>query len=101
MAKKQSHSTVLEPRREASRKRESNGAGQHPETRKRVERRAGSNTSAARFGIGEANLARRREFIRLVEDDRQLLMRLEPWASRVTPEIAREFSLGSSVLAPR
>jgi methyl-accepting chemotaxis protein len=90
MAKKQSHSAVLDPPREPARKREPNGAGR-VENGKRGEPSDGSRTSAARFGIGEGNLARRREFIRLLEDDRQLLMRLEPWARRVAPQIAREF----------
>ncbi|GIV00947.1 MAG: hypothetical protein KatS3mg014_2562 [Actinomycetota bacterium] len=44
-----------------------------------------------RFGIDEGNLARRREFIRLGEEDRSLLERLLPWAERVAPDIAREF----------
>ena len=43
------------------------------------------------FGIAEANLARRREFIRLTEYDRQLLMSLHEWAAGVAPAIAREF----------
>ena len=46
---------------------------------------------AKRFGINEANLAKRREFVRLSDDDRRLLARLEPWAHRVAPSIAREF----------
>ena len=46
---------------------------------------------AASFGIEEANLARRREFIRLGETDRQLLLGLNEWAARVAPEVAREF----------
>jgi len=46
---------------------------------------------APAFGIGEASLARRREFIRLGEEDRKILMGLQDWASRVAPAIAREF----------
>jgi methyl-accepting chemotaxis protein len=46
---------------------------------------------AERFGIGEANLARRREFVRLGEADRQVLMRLESWAATVAPAVAAEF----------
>ena len=46
---------------------------------------------AASFGIREANLARRREFIRLSEDDRQVLLRLRDWAAEAAPAIAREF----------
>lgn len=44
-----------------------------------------------RYGIDEENLARRKEFIRLGEQDRSLLERLLPWAERVAPDIAREF----------
>ncbi len=50
-----------------------------------------SRALAPRFGIGETNLAIRREFIRLNEDDRQVLMRLESWADREAAEIAPEF----------
>jgi methyl-accepting chemotaxis protein len=53
-------------------------------------RRAGGEM-AARFGIAESNLARRREFVRIGERDRQLLLGLVGWASRTAPEIAREF----------
>jgi methyl-accepting chemotaxis protein len=53
-------------------------------------RSAGRPLGAA-FGINEANLARRREFIRLDEDARALLLRLEPWAIQAAPAIAREF----------
>lgn len=45
----------------------------------------------ARFGITEATLARRREFIRLTEKDRKLLLKLAPWAEKHAAEIAREF----------
>jgi methyl-accepting chemotaxis protein len=89
MARKQNLAAVLEPLREAGKKRQSNDMVK-AEVGKRAERK-GSNNSAGRFGIGDANLARRREFIKLVEDDRQLLMRLLPWATRVAPAIAHEF----------
>jgi methyl-accepting chemotaxis protein len=46
---------------------------------------------APRFAIDESNLALRREFIRLDEDDRRLLMGLEAWAAGEAPEIAAEF----------
>ena len=46
---------------------------------------------ASTFGIAEASLARRREFVRLGEDDRQLLAGLQDWAARTAPLIAREF----------
>ncbi len=47
--------------------------------------------SAQRFGIDEANLAIRRNFIRLGEQERSLLAGLTPWARSVAEEIAREF----------
>ncbi len=46
---------------------------------------------AEKLGIDEANLARRREYVRLSEEDRALLVELRPWAQRVAPDIAREF----------
>ena len=45
----------------------------------------------ASFGISEASLARRREFVRLGEQDRQLLMGLQDWAARVAADVAKEF----------
>ncbi len=54
-------------------------------------RRRADNTLAPRFGIDEANLAWRREFIRLTEDDRQLLMELVDWASRNASAISHDF----------
>ena len=53
--------------------------------------RRGARSLAPRFGIGEANLARRREFLRISENDRQLLLSLAGWAAGVAPVIAREF----------
>jgi methyl-accepting chemotaxis protein len=53
--------------------------------------RSPEHSLAAQFGIGEGNLARRREFIHLNEDDRTLLIRLEPWMTQAAPSIAREF----------
>jgi methyl-accepting chemotaxis protein len=46
---------------------------------------------APRFGIDEANLAMRREFVRLDEEARELLAGLAPWAAGVAADIAREF----------
>ena len=54
-------------------------------------RRHPENALASRFGIDEANLARRREFIRLTEDDRELLAGLVAWASAHAPSVSREF----------
>ena len=44
-----------------------------------------------RFGLTEQNLAQRREFLRLDEADRELMIELIPWAKSVAQELAREF----------
>jgi len=46
---------------------------------------------ATRFGINEANLASRREFVRLGTADCALLDRFVPWAEEHAPDLAREF----------
>ena len=46
---------------------------------------------AQRFGIDEASVARRREFIRLGSEERDLLTRMLPWARKNAPLIAKEF----------
>jgi hypothetical protein len=51
---------------------------------------SGYRTSVERFGIDEANLGVRRDFIRLGEEERILLMSLIPWARSVAAEIARD-----------
>src|SRR3974390_2152515 len=43
------------------------------------------------FGINEENLRKRKEFIRLSEEDRKILQKLKPWAVKVAPQIAKEF----------
>jgi len=43
------------------------------------------------FGIDDASMASRRAFIRLDEDDRELMASLAPWMQSVAPDIAREF----------
>ena len=53
-------------------------------------RRAGANL-AAKFGITEANLSWRREFIRLTAADRQVLSGMTDWAARNASGISREF----------
>jgi methyl-accepting chemotaxis protein len=94
MARRQNHGAVMEPpvREEA-----------HPADRRHAHRaeapaafqmppsQAGQAALAPRFGVNEGNLAVRREFVRLSEDDRRLLVRLEPWAARVAKNIAHEF----------
>jgi methyl-accepting chemotaxis protein len=44
-----------------------------------------------RYGIDEDNLAERRQFLRLSEEDRLLLAELTPWARSVAPELAKQF----------
>ena len=84
MTRKQSNAAVLEP----PRANPPAMASPHPATP--PSHRAGR-ALAARFGVAESNLAVRREFIRLGEEDRKLLTKLEPWAARVAADIAREF----------
>jgi hypothetical protein len=84
MTRKQSNAAVLEPPTNHS------AAIVKPHAAAQSSHRAGR-ALAPRFGIGESNLAVRREFIRLGEDDRKLLAKLEPWAGRVAADIAREF----------
>jgi len=43
------------------------------------------------YKITEENLAIRREFIRLGEKDRNIILELIPWAKKVAPKIAKEF----------
>jgi methyl-accepting chemotaxis protein len=48
-------------------------------------------SSVQRFGIDESNLAIRRQFIRLGEQERTLLAELTPWAQSVAAGMAKEF----------
>jgi methyl-accepting chemotaxis protein len=48
-------------------------------------------SSAQNFGIDESNLEIRREFIRLGEEERSLMVGLIPWARSIAPQIAKEF----------
>jgi len=93
MARKQNHGAVLEP--PVSEQRQPAVRAHHANAEMTAfhmpAAKAGDPVLAPRFGINEANLAVRREFIRLTEDDRRLLARLEPWAARVSRTIAREF----------
>jgi methyl-accepting chemotaxis protein len=52
---------------------------------------SGTASNAQRFGINETNLAVRRSFIRLGEEERRLLHALAPWARSVAAEIAKKF----------
>ncbi len=44
-----------------------------------------------KYGINEENLAQRRKFLRLGEEERTLLGGLAPWAKSVAPEVAKAF----------
>jgi methyl-accepting chemotaxis protein len=46
---------------------------------------------AQKYGIDESSVARRREFIRLGQEERELLSRMTPWAVKNAPLIAKEF----------
>jgi methyl-accepting chemotaxis protein len=48
-------------------------------------------SSARNFGIDESNLETRRKFIRLGEEERNVLAGLISWSRSVAPQIAREF----------
>jgi len=93
MARRQNHGTVMEPPvwEEAPVADQTNNGGVEAAAFHPPASKAGQMALAPRFGINEANLAVRREFVRLSEDDRRLLARLEPWAARVSKTIAREF----------
>jgi len=54
-------------------------------------RRAADARLAARFGIDEANLAHRREFVRLDEEDRRLLAGLVDWAASRATAVSTAF----------
>jgi methyl-accepting chemotaxis protein len=51
----------------------------------------GGENLSARFGFDNRSIAQRRQFIRLGEEERELLEGLAPWASSVASEIAKEF----------
>jgi methyl-accepting chemotaxis protein len=48
-------------------------------------------SDAQNFGIDESNLETRRQFIRLGEEERQLLAGMISWARSIAPQIAKEF----------
>ena len=52
---------------------------------------AGADSMARRFGMDEHSLAARRQFIRLGEEDRQVLGEMAPWAQEVAPNTAHDF----------
>lgn len=63
---------------------------QHPEVRVKWNH-LGQDSAAMRYGMDEQSLAQRREFIRLDEEQRELLAEMAPWAQAVSAEIARDF----------
>jgi hypothetical protein len=62
-----------------------------PATHAGVGARRSDSALARRFGIDEANLPWRREFVRLTEEDAKLLAGLVDWASSNATSIACEF----------
>jgi len=52
------------------------------------------------FGINEDNLRKRKEFIRLGEEERKILQKLKPWSVKVAPQIAKEFYDWQFVFGP-
>jgi hypothetical protein len=51
----------------------------------------GADSFARRYGMDEQSLAVRRQFIRLGDEERQLLGEMAPWAQENAADIAREF----------
>ena len=51
----------------------------------------GTQNLAARFGIDNRNIAQRRQFVRLGEEERELLAGLAPWARSVASQVAKDF----------
>lgn len=51
----------------------------------------GTGELCKKYGIDEDNLAIRREFLRLGESERTLLLELAPWARSISTEIAKAF----------
>ena len=51
----------------------------------------GGQNLAGRFGMDNSNIALRRQFIRLGQDERKLLAEMAPWAKSVAAQMARDF----------
>ena len=62
-----------------------------PPKKARVIDAANSTQLAERYGLNDDNVVHRREFIRLTEDDREILVTLLPWAEQNSDRIAAEF----------
>ncbi|HEY3742182.1 MAG TPA: methyl-accepting chemotaxis protein [Bryobacteraceae bacterium] len=54
-------------------------------------RGAGDTSISRRYGITEQNLSWRRQFLRIDQSDRELMIELIPWAKSIATELAREF----------
>ncbi|MGA3049656.1 MAG: methyl-accepting chemotaxis protein [Terracidiphilus sp.] len=46
---------------------------------------------AGMFGMTDQDVSLRREFVRLGDEDRELILEMAPWAEKVSADIAREF----------
>jgi methyl-accepting chemotaxis protein len=51
----------------------------------------GGESLARAYGIDDRNVAQRRDFIRLGDEERELLAEMAPWAQSVAVDIARDF----------
>ena len=51
----------------------------------------GGQNLTGRFGLDNRNIAVRRQFVRLGEEERKLIAEMAPWAQSVAAEIAKEF----------
>ena len=76
---------------EGERVRESSSARRAPSAHVSWPAAGAADAISRRFGMDDQNMAMRREFVRLDEDDRELLAEMTPWAQEVAPDIAREF----------
>ncbi len=83
-------STAVRPRA-AARGAENIGVVRHPAVEIAWPIAGASDSHARRFGMDDASVASRREFIRLDEADRALLAEMAGWAQSVAADIAREF----------
>ena len=61
---------------------------------------AGKHRLSDKLGLDEASLARRREFIRLGDAERELLIGLIPWSAKVAAPLVKEFYAWQYDFAP-
>jgi len=74
----------------ADRQRTQGGFARGPEVVVNWNQNGGENL-ADRFGMDDRTIALRRQFIRLGEEERELLAEMAPWAQSVAPRMAKEF----------